>query len=541
MAGSEVQTFNMDHHGIIAGMCKDLGLKEKIDQRIHKGDPRRVVSPGMAVVAMILNGLGFSNRRLYLTPQFFEHKPIDKLFGGDFLPSDFDDHTLGKALDEIAKYGVSQFFGEIAFEIAAEQNILGKSAHNDTTTFSVEGNYEGGKEGCIEVTHGYSKDGRKDLKQIVMNLVTTGAASIPIWMSPRSGNASDSKSLQDTIDQVKSFQKQFKLDKDFRWVMDAAWYNKENLNQISENFWISRVPETIKEAKNLVECREEELNWKVLENGYKIDSIASQYGGISQRWIIVYSDQAYEREKKTFLKRFSQKREQVEKSIWHLSCKVFDCEKDAEKALKDFTKKIVGFKVSAEIEEIKKYQGRGRPNSGVEKEISGYRIRANFIDDEDYINSQLNSKGRFILATNDININGADVLTEYKEQKQVEHGFRFLKDPWFMVDSFFLKSIERITALMAVMALCLMVYNLAQYRLRKALTEQGETIPNQLKKPVKNPTLRWIFQIMEGVSIVKFYDDSFQKIREVITNLNVLRKQIVRLLGPTTRLIYGIS
>src|SRR5437773_227172 len=133
VAGAEMQSFAVDHHGIVAALCHDIKLKEKIDERIHSNDPRRIVSPGQSVIAMILNGLGFSNRRLYLTPQFFENKPVDKLLGSNLESKDLDDHTLGKALDEIADYGVTKFFGEIAFSIASEQNLLGKTAHNDTT------------------------------------------------------------------------------------------------------------------------------------------------------------------------------------------------------------------------------------------------------------------------------------------------------------------------------------------------------------------------------------------------------------------------
>jgi transposase len=52
------------------------------------------------------------------------------------------------------------------------------------------------------------------------------------------------------------------------------------------------------------------------------------------------------------------------------------------------------------------------------------------------------------------------------------------------------------------MALCLLVYNLAQRQLRKALSEQGETIPNQLGKQIVNPTLRWVFQCFMAVHLV---------------------------------------
>jgi transposase len=78
VAGEEISTLSMDHHGLVAAVCKDLKIAERIDARI-KSAPDRVVSAGQAVVAMILNGLGFTNRRLYLTHQFFETKPVSRL------------------------------------------------------------------------------------------------------------------------------------------------------------------------------------------------------------------------------------------------------------------------------------------------------------------------------------------------------------------------------------------------------------------------------------------------------------------------------
>src|SRR3990167_829881 len=125
IAQDNIRTLSMDHHGIVAAMCKDLKIAEKINSRIKTSDKRRVVSAGKAVVAMILNGLGFTNRRLYLTHQFFDTKPVEILLDENISASDITDHALGKALDEIAEYGSSKLFGEIAFEIAIENNLLG--------------------------------------------------------------------------------------------------------------------------------------------------------------------------------------------------------------------------------------------------------------------------------------------------------------------------------------------------------------------------------------------------------------------------------
>src|SRR5271156_5692349 len=97
ITADEIETANMDHHGLIAALCKDLKRAERIDERLEF-DPQRKVSPGRAVVAMILNGLGFTNRRLYLTHQFFASKPIERLLGSDLCAEDLTDYTLGHAL-----------------------------------------------------------------------------------------------------------------------------------------------------------------------------------------------------------------------------------------------------------------------------------------------------------------------------------------------------------------------------------------------------------------------------------------------------------
>jgi Domain of unknown function (DUF4277) len=78
VADTDLKTFPLDHHALTAAVCKDLRIAERIDHLLLVHDAR-VVSPGRAVVALILNGLGFTNRRLYLTPQFFASKPLGGL------------------------------------------------------------------------------------------------------------------------------------------------------------------------------------------------------------------------------------------------------------------------------------------------------------------------------------------------------------------------------------------------------------------------------------------------------------------------------
>ncbi len=259
---------------------------------------------------------------------------------------------------------------------------------------------------------------------------------------------------------------------------------------------------------------------------------------------MVFSEQAYEREKKTLLKKLEREEEELKQVLWHFGNQEFHCEEDARKAFKELKEKYKLHMLAGQPVVIDKHIARGRPKKGSEKVITGYRMDTTFERNQEEIAKRLNKKGRFILATNELDTQeyrNEQILEEYKEQQNVEGGFRFLKDPWFMLDSVFLKLPRRIEALMMVMTLCLLVYNVGQHKLRKRLAEDNITLPNQLGKEVVNPTLKWIFQIMEGVSVVYFYNESLsQTIREVITNLNKLRKKIVWLFGKNAAWIYGL-
>jgi transposase len=233
IVNDEVQSFPLNHHGLIVAVCKDLNLADRIDALlpIHQ---KRKVSPGTSVVAMVLNGLGFTNRRLYLTPQFFAIKPVARLLDAQVNAEDLSDSTLGHTLDDIVEYGVNTLFGSVAFGRALENNLLGSLAHLDSISLSVQGDYsqepnEISEPAIVQLTHGHSKDHRPDLKQTVLFLVVNGPSSIPIWMEAHDGNNSDKSSIHETIRRVYEFQKQIGLENDFKWVADSALYSKEKL------------------------------------------------------------------------------------------------------------------------------------------------------------------------------------------------------------------------------------------------------------------------------------------------------------------------
>ena len=191
--GLDVNIERIDHLGVIGGVIKDLGLVELIDQRINK-DVREDISTGEAVAGMIINGLGFSDRPISLTPQFFENKALEKLFRPAVSCEHFNRFKLGRVLDECHAYGCDPLFAELSLHICRCEEIDTRFNALNTTVFSLTGEYDcDSDEHTIEITHGYSKDHRPDLKQVVLELMCTHDGGIPVISKSWNGNTSDSK------------------------------------------------------------------------------------------------------------------------------------------------------------------------------------------------------------------------------------------------------------------------------------------------------------------------------------------------------------
>jgi len=149
-----------------------------------------------------------------------------------------------------------------------------------------------------------------------------------------------------------------------------------------------------------------------------------------------------------------------------------------------------------------------------------WQITAELIENEAAIKQVVEQKSCFVLATNIDKevLSPEELLKHYKAQSEVEKGFRFLKDPLFFVSSLFIKKPSRIDALLMVMTLSLLVYSIAQRRMRANMKELGVTIPNQINQEIPNPTLRWVFQCFDGINLLQYDNeihlDGFDELRE---------------------------
>lgn len=534
----KVENTMLQQAGIVAGICNEIGLIETIDHYIPK--PKRKVSVGQAVQAMVLNGLGFTGRALYLTPRFFSKRPVEILIGENVTAADLHDDCLGTALDALYEYGITELFYHTAAQALHTYGIEYRFVHLDSTTFSLHGAYDGEEDDTqvVKITKGFSKDHKPELNQVIATLMCAYRSSVPVWLEVLSGNESDKTTFRKSIRQYCA---QFDRKQLPYFVADSALYTRESLQELSGVRWVSRVPETVKEVKDVIRGLEKDKMNRCADPHYRITRHRSEYGGVSQRWVIVYSEKSYQREKKTFAKNLLKKTTELEKEWWHLSNQDFACEADAIKAAEKFRKKLKLHTVAYQTNCRLSYPTKGRPGKNTEPNAERWNITGTIAVDQKAIAEAEKTKGMFIVATNELDekrLSDESLLNVYKAQGvSVERGFRFLKDPLFYAESMYLNSPKRIMALIMVMGLSLLVYSLAEKRVRAALQEGALSIPNQVGKPTNNPTIRWVFQIFESILLLHFQETGEYS----VMNLEEENITILTALGPPFKKIYFLD
>src|SRR5262249_43184128 len=224
---------------------REIGLAEWLDAQDTRSHER--VSVGTATVAMILNGLGFSNRRLYLVSQFFATKAVERLLGPGITADDLNDDCLGRTLDWLYAHDPTTLFAGIALRARQAFGMRARQVHVDTTSFAVTEEYASDLDAhTLVVTYGYSRDHRADLKQWMLALATTRQGDVPLFCQVLDGNASDKVSVVAAVEALAAQLRDTAAaeDEEPLFVADSALYSAENVARLSTAGvrWISRVP-----------------------------------------------------------------------------------------------------------------------------------------------------------------------------------------------------------------------------------------------------------------------------------------------------------
>ncbi|NET33269.1 MAG: IS1634 family transposase, partial [Cyanothece sp. SIO1E1] len=262
----EIDVQDIDHLGIIAGIVDEIGMVEIIN-RLLGSHPQEEESAGHVVKALILNCLGFLTAPLYLFSQFFDGKATEHLMGPGVKPEHLNDSRIGRVLDQLYQQGLSRVFVEIALAAVLKFGVSMARLHLDSSSMYVHGQYlnasnpppnaeneadedvsiesalpqstpsaESSSEPApIEITQGYSREHRPDLKQFTLNLITSGDGDVPLYLEVGNGNDADKAVFTEVIEH---FKQQWTAAKPEVIVADSALYSAENLQALGSTPWI---------------------------------------------------------------------------------------------------------------------------------------------------------------------------------------------------------------------------------------------------------------------------------------------------------------
>jgi transposase len=239
-----------------------------------------------------------------------------------------------------------------------------------------------------------------------------------------------------------------------------------------------------------------------LTEGYRYQVVPSNYGGVEQRWVLIYSEPRQPQAQRTIDRQWLKQSAHEVKACKTLCRTAFACAADAHQALAHFAHDVqTTFLHDSTVCPTSHYEKRGRPGPGTQpaqivSHIAG-ALASRLTDRQ----ARVDQQSCCILATNALDegqLSPHAVLDGYKGQAQAERGFRFLKDPQFLASSLYLKKPQRIMALLMVMTICLLVYAALEYRMRTALKEHEATFPDQKGKRIQSPTARWVSTTLWG-------------------------------------------
>lgn len=175
------------------GVIRKLNVAARIDTCCPP-HPAHVLSCGRGVEALLLAMLD-GPHALYKVGARREERGIVPLLQPNLQRGSLHADRLGQILDALFAANLNRVFGAIALNALEVYAIATPWLHQDTTTMTLYGAYEEARPGAApsvpRPAYGHSKDGRDELKQVLLSLGVS-SDGLPLRMGVRDGNTSDS-------------------------------------------------------------------------------------------------------------------------------------------------------------------------------------------------------------------------------------------------------------------------------------------------------------------------------------------------------------
>src|SRR5215472_13158551 len=192
MAIAVQQLAPIAHLPLVLGVLRLLEVATVID-RLIPPHPAHGLSTGRGVEALVLAILD-GHHALYKVGQRLEERGMVALLQPGLTRAALHDYRLGHILDALFAANLNKVFSALALKALEVYSISTPWLHQDTTTIVLYGAYEDEPKTprAPRPAYGHSKDGRGDLKQVLLSLGVSGDGGVPLRLGLRDGNRSDS-------------------------------------------------------------------------------------------------------------------------------------------------------------------------------------------------------------------------------------------------------------------------------------------------------------------------------------------------------------
>lgn len=514
----EMVISDVRHMPIVKAYAQKIGLVDTIDRMV---DSQMELSPGMAIFGMVLDTLS-GRTPLYRLTEFFEEKDTELLLGTAIEPERFCDYNLGRSMDRIFETGTQKIFSQIAQNALTIYAVDPRRLHFDTTSVSVFGDYDL-VDPPFDITYGYSKDNRPDLKQFLVSMLCVDR-NIPILGTTTDGNASDKTLNNELLSNISTYMADHGLQPGaYVYVADSAFVTEDNLNKADDRqtWFLSRLPATYNECARIIAEAVASDRW--IDIGplaeepdrpkrpiahYRAYDGSVELHGKTYRAIVVHSSAHDKRRHNRIDRMLKQDRQQLEADCKQATATAYFCHADAQAAGEKLIRRSeAGYhRLRVDVEKVPKY-GRGRPAEGKPRKVLRYeyRLTTTILEAPEKVNPLREEAGCFVLLTNLLDRHAdwsaPELLSLYKSQIGIEKNFSFLKDP-AIVNSIFLKKAQRIEVLGLVLLIALLIWRLMERSMRQYVEANGCTLPGWVRRQTKKPTAFMMTTKFSSVMVV---------------------------------------
>lgn len=544
------QTESVGFAPILKNYFEKCKITEIIDEHVDLDPRRKQLTHGQACVAMI-TAILFQVLQLYRICKFAEDTSVLNVIFPNISPKEYFDDRLGDTLDALQTYGLGNLEMPITKHMIDKFNIISNICHNDTTSASVYGNYHNTDTcGSINITYGYSKKHRQDLKQLIWSMSVSGDSAFPLFQQAYSGNTAD---VDTYVEQWKNL-----IDllghRDFLYVADSKIITAENMSHIHKNdgYFLGPAPmyTSYKNAfHNALDSHNMEnlLPYKDrINRGFEVPFIIKCNEGELEeeeytfRMIIIFDPGLFAIKKRTMDERIAKVIAAVEELKQKLNKYKLKTRDTIEKAIEKILEKhhatdffdytIYNYPIFSYKNKNRGRQPKNKPVEKVLQSTDYFSIRLHFID-EVYQNA-LYRCGYYPLITNkpEENFSIEDAMMAHKKQYKSEHTYRRAKSS-MALEPIYLHKPERIEAYLFLFKIALQIIVLIERNARQNTARRDKGLDNFMpnRKDVRNPKTEYLLSEFQYIVSGQVFLPDGQSYH-FVSELNDLQKDILSIL-----------